>query len=269
MIDMSELDVAHVKDHHRLRAELASTEKARDEYLRMARLHGDDLIETQGRLREATKTIESKDAEIDRVLEANGRLRGDLDEAEAGKDRLEEECARLRADQTKYHQNLTEIAQQHVKDRDRISADKDELWTAIRGRDEKINKLVKELAAARQGIANVLKEHRERLQANAELRAELDASERARLIAIAVQQELSDELAVARSDISKWREIAALSNEVATARSEELATVRQDAIEKERQLAAARHDVGRMREALSSIFATRHNWTNEGYTGAP
>jgi len=29
------------------------------------------------------------------------------------------------------------------------------LWTAIRGRDEKINKLVKELAAARQGIANV------------------------------------------------------------------------------------------------------------------
>jgi len=36
MIDMSELDAAHVKDLDRLRAELAATEKARDEYLRMA-----------------------------------------------------------------------------------------------------------------------------------------------------------------------------------------------------------------------------------------
>jgi hypothetical protein len=31
--------------------------------------------------------------------------------------------ARLRADQTKYHQNLTEIAQQHVKDLDRLRAE--------------------------------------------------------------------------------------------------------------------------------------------------
>jgi predicted amino acid-binding ACT domain protein len=91
-------------------------------------------------------------------------------------------------------------------------------------------------------LANVLKEHRERLQVNAELRAELAASERARLIAIAVQQELSDELAEARQDASeKERRLealaeqmrdgpagVALSNALATAQANELAAARQE-----------------------------------------
>jgi hypothetical protein len=44
----------------RLRAELANTENARDEYLRMARLHGDGLVEAQAeiaRLREALEGV--------------------------------------------------------------------------------------------------------------------------------------------------------------------------------------------------------------------
>ena len=43
----------------RLRAELTNAEKARDEYLRMARLHGDGLVLAQAeiaRLREALET---------------------------------------------------------------------------------------------------------------------------------------------------------------------------------------------------------------------
>jgi predicted RNase H-like nuclease (RuvC/YqgF family) len=72
-------------------------------------------------------------AEIVRFCDQTANLRGDLEEAEAGKDRLEEECARLRADQTKYHHNLTEIAQQHVKDLDRKDAEIERLRVIIHG----------------------------------------------------------------------------------------------------------------------------------------
>jgi len=91
----------------------------------------------------------------------------------AERNRADVEIARLRADQTKYHQNLTEIAQQHVKDLDRLHA---------------------ELSASERARLILLRR-------NSELRVELAASERARLVAIAVQQELSDELVAARSDI--------------------------------------------------------------------
>jgi hypothetical protein len=69
------------------------------------------------------------------------------------------EIARLRADQTKYYQNLTEIAQQHVKDLDRLRAElaavrEDRIAAVNRLNDLRGDLLARdaELAAARQEI---------------------------------------------------------------------------------------------------------------------
>jgi septal ring factor EnvC (AmiA/AmiB activator) len=62
--------------------------------------------------------LAAKDAEI-------VSLRAELSSTRMQVLSWEREANRLRADQTKYHQNLTEIAQQHVKDLDRLRAELD------------------------------------------------------------------------------------------------------------------------------------------------
>lgn len=132
-----------------------------------------------------------------------------------------DEIARLRADQAKYHQNLTEIAQQHVKDLDRLRAELAEARDRADTYFTDIDRLRTDLAAARRAVAASVDNHvREQTCLRAELavsqqsvrdytdwvgslQCELAASERARLIAVAVQQELSDELASARAVIER------------------------------------------------------------------
>jgi chromosome segregation ATPase len=143
--------------------------------------------------------------DTDRVLVANGRLRGDLEEAEAGKDRLEEELSaigtgfeRLRADQAKYHQNLTELAQQHVKDLDRLRAELDAARQDIKRLELALND---ECSAGMQACTELVAARQERDTA----RAELAASERAKVIADVDMRELSDAIHDHVKDLDRLR----------------------------------------------------------------
>jgi hypothetical protein len=170
-------------------------------------------------------------------LEANGRLREDLDEAEAGKDRLEEECALLRADQVRYHQNLTETAQRYVKDLDTLDA-----FQKDRQRLEaEVDILRAELAVA---TIVVRKVHDERDTVITELAAARQRIHDKSILIDVVHQERD----AARQDADRQRSLAndlGVRLESSQADTELLRT----------HLISARQDAERVRDALLPLLA--------------
>jgi hypothetical protein len=132
------------QEHIRLRAEL---DKWQHNYLHLRSLLGVDREdgETDARLWWRTETALRKlRAELANVLkehrerlQANAELRAELDYEKKRANLMgsteRDDVIRLRADQAKYHQNLTEIAQQHVKDLDRKDAEIERLRVIIHG----------------------------------------------------------------------------------------------------------------------------------------